>query len=285
MINEAVNKSGVARKEVRLRNHTLRAAASAPHLTGEERRIKQKRTEVKSIPFSGLLTNKLLAALPGEEFARLLPYLEPVYLSRGDYLYGPGDEIDYCYLLESAVISQIHLLEDGNTTEVALIGNEGMTGLSAIFDAPVPPYWSETLIAGSALRIRAELLKEEFNRHQALQRLLLAYTSERLAHLSQRAVCNGRHPLAGRLCGWLLMINDRAGNNQLALTHEEIARHLGTRRASISVAATQLRERQLISYNRGKLCILDRPTLEAFACECYQTLTRQPVNVKYGSDR
>ncbi len=107
--------------------------------------------------------------------------------------------------------------------------------------------------------------------------LLIRVTA--LAHLSQRAVCNGRHTLAERLRSWLLMIDDRVGNGQLVLTHEEMARHLGTRRAGVSVVATQLRKKRIISYNRGKLCILDREMLEDFACECYRTLVRQPAEV------
>ena len=285
MINETVNKSGETHKEARTQHRAPYVAASPHDLMRQEPGITQKRREIKSIPFSGLLTNKLLAGLPGEDFARLLPHLEPVSLSYGDYLYEMGETVDYCYLPESAVVSQIHLLEDGSTTEVALVGNEGMVGLSAIFGAAAPAYWSETLVAGSALRIRAGVLKEEFGRGQAWQRLLLAYTSARLAHLSQRAICNGRHSLAGRLCSWLLMIDDRMENGQLVLTHEEMARHLGTRRASVSVVATELRKRGAISYNRGKLCILDRQLLEAFACECYRALARQPVDVRSGSNR
>lgn len=275
-MNQTVNKSDMVRKGARPGNgNAPYVAAQAQYLTGRGGGIDQKRNEIKSIPFSGLLTNKLLVKITGEDFARLLPHLEPVSLSYGNYLYRAGEEVDYCYLLESAVISQIHLLEDGGTTEVALVGSEGMTGLSAIFGADAPAYWSEVLVAGSALRIRPEVLREEFRRGEAVQRVLLSYTSERLAHLSQRAVCNGRHTLAGRICTWLLMIDDRVKGGQLALTHEEMARHLGTRRASVSVVATQLKDRNVISYNRGKVHILNREMLEALACECYGALTRR----------
>lgn len=278
-MNEAINKSSAVSKQSRTSPHATLARdtkAEAPAL---------RRSEIKTIPFTGLLTNKLLASLPGEEFARLLPYLEPVALSFGDYIYTPEDKVDYCYLLESAVVSQIHLLADGATTEVALIGNEGMVGLSTVFGAPPPSHWSETLIAGSALRIRAEVLKEEFGRGDVLQRLLFSYMSERLAHISQRAVCNGRHTLAERLCSWLLMINDRVENGRLMLTHEEMARHLGARRAGVSVVATQLRERRIISYNRGKVSILNREMLEASACECYRALARKPKIAGNGSNK
>jgi CRP-like cAMP-binding protein len=232
------------------------------------------RPQIKSIPFMGLLTNKLLTKLSGEEFARLLPYLEPVSLAAHDYVYGLGNKVDFIYFPETVVISQIHLLEDGNTTEVALVGYEGVTGLSALFGAPATNYWSQVIIAGSALRVRAEFLTEEFSRGQSLQSLLLGYTGERIAQISQRAVCNGRHPLSGRLASWLLMLHDRARENQLKLTHEEIARHLGARRASISVAATALRNNGIIGYNRGNIRVLDRQALMYNACECYRTLNR-----------
>lgn len=271
-MNEAINKSGLTDKNARAGAHL----APAPPVRGSMPRagINQEQKEIKSIPFSGLLTNRLLARLPGEDFARLLPYMEPVSLAAGHYVYGMGNGVDYIYFPETTVISHIHLLEDGNTTEVALIGKEGMVGLSALFNAPLTNYWSQVLVAGSALRVRAQVLTEDFSRAQALQKVVLSYASARIAQISQRAVCNGRHTLSGRLAAWLLMIHDRAGDRQLLLTHEEIARHMGARRASISVSATLLRERKVISYNRGHIRILDRQALLDSACECYQTLAR-----------
>lgn len=269
MINQVVKRSGSATKTARL-SSASRATAAVEVL--EEERTLQSASSVKSIPFGVLQANKLLAALPGEDFARLLPHIERVSFSSGEYVYGFGDHVDLIYFPETAVISQIQLLEDGNTSEVALVGNEGMIGLTAIFGAPPANYWSQTIVAGSALRTRAELILEEFHRNQSMQKLVLYYTSKRIAQLSQRAVCNGRHTLSGRLCSWLLMVHDRAGAGQLMLTHEEIARHLGARRASISVTATLLRDRGIIGYNRGHMRILDREGLLASACECYSAL-------------
>jgi CRP-like cAMP-binding protein len=273
-MNEAINNRVLSTKETRPAHHGPGALAS-PQLTTETLdNNKHRRAEAKVVPFSGLLTNKLLARLPGEEFARLLPYMKPVSLDAGEYVYGLGDKVEYIYFPETVVISHIHLLEDGNTTEVALIGNEGLVGLSALFGAPSTNYWSQVIVEGTALRVRVEVLKEDFNRGQSMQRLMLSYTSQRIAQISQRAVCNGRHTLSGRLASWLLMIHDRAGEGALRLTHEEIARHLGARRASISVAATILRDRGIISYNRGNIKILDRQLLLNNACECYRTLAR-----------
>ncbi|MGB9178628.1 MAG: Crp/Fnr family transcriptional regulator [Pyrinomonadaceae bacterium] len=230
---------------------------------------------IKPVPFNGLLTNKLLTLLPGEDFARLLRHLEPVSLSCGENLYGFEEGIDEVYFPESAVISHLYILEDGSTTEAALIGKEGITGLSAIFASTAPAHFTQVVITGTALRMSAEILKQEFARGGAMQRLLLAYAGARIAHLSQRAVCNGRHTVVERLCSWLLMIHDRAGDDQLSLTHEQIARHLGTRRAGVSEAATSLRDKQIITYSRGQIRIADRQALETAACECYRTLSRQ----------
>lgn len=253
-------------------------AAAHPHPLAEET-FSMSRTHkfIKPVPFNGLLTNKLLTALPGEDFARLLPHLEPVSLSCGDDIYGFEEGIDEIYFPENAVISHLYILEDGSTTESALIGKEGMTGLSAIFASPAPTHFTQVIISGTALRMSAEILKQEFERGGAIQRLLLAYTSTRIAQLSQRAVCNGRHAVRERLCNWLLMIHDRVGDDQFALTHEQIARHLGTRRAGISEAATSLRDKQVITYSRGQMRIVDRQALEMFACECYPTLCQQTL--------
>lgn len=281
-MSELIDKSYAARKEARI-NHRADILGGGTHLPVRAPETRRRLREVRPTPFTGLLTNRLLASLPGEDLARLLPYLESVALSTGDYIYGAGDEVEHCYFLETAVISQIHLLEDGNMTEVALIGNEGMTGLSAVYGISSLSYWSEVLVAGTALMIHVEAVMREFHRGAALQRLMLAYTSARLAQLSQRAVCNGRHALMERLCTWLLTIDARVDGDQLMLTHEQIARHLGARRASISVAATHLKDTGIITYNRGRIRILDREALKAYGCECYRTLHHLVAEGRPGS--
>jgi CRP-like cAMP-binding protein len=277
MINGSENNNGFARESVRLgwRNGDKTSVASLG--MEETRDIRLESHAVKPGTFNGLLTNKILTELPGEEFARLLPYLEPVSLTCGEDLYGFGEVIRYVFFPETAVISHIHVLEDGSTTEGAMIGREGITGLSAIFAAPPAIYWTQVTLSGSALRISAEVLQQEFARAGALQRLLLSYASARISQLSQRAVCNGRHTVGERLSSWLLMIHDRVGDNQMSLTHEQIAHHLGTRRAGITTAATALRDAQIIGYSRGQISILDRKTLEDTACECYRALNRQTL--------
>ena len=279
MMNRPESKNNFTLKDVPPRYRSTDAAADALPSMEESSGTGRAHKSIKPLPFNGLLTNKLLTALPGEDFARLLPYLEPVSISGGQDLYGFGEPIRDVYFPESAVISQLYILEDGSTAEAALIGKEGLTGLSAIFASPAPPCCTQAIIPGTALRMGVEVLRQEFARGQGMQRLLLSHTSARIAQLSQRAVCNGRHTVIERLCSWLLMLHDRVGDDQLPLTHEQIASHLGARRAGITEAATALRDGQLIKYSRGQIRIIDRRGLERAACECYRTLSQQNLTL------
>jgi CRP-like cAMP-binding protein len=226
----------------------------------------------RKIPFDGLLTNKLLTALPGQDLARLLSYFESVSLEAGRNVYELGEEVNFVYFPETAIVSNFHSLEDGTTTEAAVIGNEGLVGVSAILDSRAPSYWTQVTIGGSAVRCSREIIKQEFVRSSAMQEVLLKYMNVLLSQLSQRAVCNGSHHLDRRLSTWLLMIHDRANGDPLSLTHEQIAEHLGTRRAGITGVCNSLRSSGAIRYSRGQMTILDRSILETAACECYETL-------------
>lgn len=271
-MNEPESKNDFARKDAPAR-YSGASVTAGPRLVVEETsRVRGAHKLVKPFPFSGLLTNKLLTQLPGEDFARLLPQLEPVSLSCGEDLYGRLESIHHVYFPETAVISHLYFLEDGSMTSAAIIGREGLVGLSRIFDAPPPSHLTQVTIGGSALRVETEVVKNEFVRGGEMQRLLLGYTGARLTQLSQRAVCNGRHKLDERLCTWMLMIQDRVGEEQLPLTHEEIAHHLGARRAGITTSCNVLRDTGAINYHRGMIRILDRQKLEAAACECYRAL-------------
>jgi CRP-like cAMP-binding protein len=223
----------------------------------------------RRIQFNGRLTNRILATLPGSDFARLLPHMEAVSLAASQTIYGFGENVNFAYFPETAVITHLYVLEDGSTTAAALIGNEGMIGLSAVFAAAPQSYATQITIAGEALRIDIETLRQEFIRGGAIQQALLKYTTARLAQLSQKAVCNGRHRLDERLCTWLLMVHDRAGQNHLCLTHEQIAHQLGARRAGVTDACNVLRKNGAIHYRRGAIRISDRLLLETAACECY----------------
>lgn len=265
--------SGGASRRVSERPLLARPAVAAGGSSAAEVAPKRHaQTAAPRVSFGGLLTNRLLTALPEEDFARLLPHLEPVTLRAGENVTSYGERIHFAYFPETAVLSHIYVLEDGGMAEAALIGREGMAGLSAVFGSAPPIYSTQVTVAGSALRVRIDALRREFQRGAALQRLLLAYAGMRVLHVSQRAVCNGRHTVERRLNSWLLMVHDRTGDVQLPLTHEQIAAHLGARRAGITSAAMTLRDRGVVSYTRGHIHILDRRALEESACECYRVL-------------
>ena len=212
--------------------------------------------------------NRLLAALPREEYARLAPRLEPVALELSRVLFRPEEEISHVYFPAKAIVSLLTDLEDGTGMEVGLVGWEGMVGVSAVLGG------SETKVAtvqgaGEALRLRVEALREEFGRGGVLQAQLLRYTHALMTQISQTVVCNVRHNLDGRLARWLLMYHDRRESDEFSLTHEFMANMLGVRRAGVTEVATRLKERGFIRYSRGHIAILDRAGLEQFACECY----------------
>ena len=223
-------------------------------------------------PFTGLLTNRLLSSLPGAEFTEMLPYLEPTSFRTGEFICEQGQEMTYIYFPETVVISQLCYLGDGSSTGVAIIGKDGLLGLSSILQNKSAQHWAMATIGGSALRIRADGMRREFTRGGAVQNVILNYAHARLQQVSQKAVCNSRHRLEERLCTWLLMIQDRTANSHLPLTHEVISQHLGTRRAGVTNFCNVLRDNGVIAYHRALITILDRDALQKSACECYGKL-------------
>lgn len=237
------------------------------------------RAAARTVAFDGLLTNKILTGLPGADFARLLPHLEPIEVASDENLYSFGTPPEFVCFPENAIVSHLYILSDGGTIETDMVGREGLLGLSAVFNSHPPERWTKVIIGGRALRVRAEVMRQEFSLCGGLQQALLTYASARLAHTAQRAVCNGLHTVEQRLCSWLLMLHDRAGDERLPLTHERIARQLGTRRAGITELATSLRARGHISYSRGLIRIVNREGLETAACECYRLQGRLRARV------
>ncbi|HEX8145473.1 MAG TPA: Crp/Fnr family transcriptional regulator [Pyrinomonadaceae bacterium] len=212
--------------------------------------------------------NRLLAALPREEYERLAPALEEVSLSLSQILFRPGDEIGHAYFPTTSIVSLLTDLEDGSGMEVGLVGREGLVGISVILGG------SETKVAtvqaeGRALKIRVDALREEFERGGALQNGLLRYTHALMTQISQSVVCNVRHPLPGRLARWLLMYHDRLGRDDFSLTHEFMANMLGVRRAGVSDVAYELQKMGFINYQRGHVRVINRKGMEEYACECY----------------
>lgn len=213
--------------------------------------------------------NHLLAALLDAEFDRLSPYLELVPMRLGDVLCETSARLDYVYFPTTAIISLHYLLENGGSSEIAGVGNEGMLGVSMFMGGGSTPSRAVVQSSGAGYRLPVRVLMEEFNRSGPVMRLLLRYTQALLTHMSQTAVCNRHHSVEQQLCRWLLLTLDRIGSNELTMTQELIANMLGVRREGVTEAAGRLQGHQYISYRRGHITVLDRNGLEASVCECY----------------
>ena len=220
--------------------------------------------------FSVPTDNRLIAALPRVELERLMPYLERVHLPRGEVLFEAGELIRYAHFPLNGVVSLLGMTEEGETVEVAMVGDEGMLGVPIILRAGITPHRCMVHIPADALRIRSEVLKLEFNRDGKLQDLLLRFTHAFIAQVSQSAICNRFHTVEARLGRWLLVIYDRVRRETFYLTQEFISHMLGTPRTVVTVAANKLQDAGFIRYRRGKITIRDREGLESAACECYR---------------
>jgi len=216
------------------------------------------------------LKNQLLAALPVAEYERLLPNLTHVSLSLKEILCQAGDQMKYAYFPLSGMISMLSILVDDASVEVGVIGHEGMLGLPIFLGSGIAPNQAIVQVADGAMRIKADILRAEFQRAGPLQALLLRYTQAFFTQVSQSAACNRLHTLDQRLCRWLLVVHDRMESDHFLLTQEFISHMLGMRRSGVSEAANILQQAGLIHYSHGKIHILDRPGLESASCECYQ---------------
>lgn len=219
--------------------------------------------------------NRILNSLTRLEYERLTPHLEPVNLSRGEVLCRPDEPITHVYFPNRGTVSIVSVFEDGESVEVAMVGNEGMFGISVFLGSIATPLEAVVQLPGNSLRMRAGVLKREFKRCGQLQDLLLRYTQAFITQVAQTAACNRAHPMEGRLARWLLMCQDRSPSQELKLTHEFIATMLGARRAGVTEAAGLLKQMGLISYHRGQITINDRQGLEAFSCECYPLVKKE----------
>jgi CRP-like cAMP-binding protein len=216
--------------------------------------------------------NHLLAALPAPEFQRLHPHLELVTLPLGEVLYESGDQLQHVYFPVVSIISLLYVMADGASAEIAVVGNEGIIGIALFMGGETMPNRAVVQSAGHAYKLRGQVLKEEFNRAGDLQHLLLRYTQALLTQMSQTAVCNRHHSVDQQLCRWLLLSLDRLASNELTMTQELIANMLGVRREGVTEAAGKLQSAGLIHYSREHITVIDRPRLEARACECYQVV-------------
>lgn len=216
--------------------------------------------------------NRLLAALPAEDYKRLLPELLPVKFSLGDIIYESQGVMEYVYFPVSSHISLLYTMKDGSTAEVGLVGNEGLVGIALFMGGDTTPNRAIVQGAGRAFKMKASVLQEEFKRGGALQILLLRYTQALITQISQTAVCNRLHTTEQRLCRWMLMTHDRTQSDELEMTHEFISNMLGIQREAVSLVAQRLREKGAINYTRGRIRIIDRGILEECSCECYQVV-------------
>jgi CRP-like cAMP-binding protein len=219
--------------------------------------------------------NHLLAALPAADHERLLPHLEPVTLPLGLVIFESGTKLRHLYFPASGIVSLLYATESGASTEIAVIGNEGVVGIALFMGGESTPSRAVVQSAGHGFRLRAAVLKTEFERGGALQHLLLRYTQALIAQMTQTAVCNRHHSVDQQLCRWLLLSLDRLSSNELKMTQELIANMLGVRREGVTEAAGKLQDAALIRYSRGRITVVDRPKLEQRACECYAVVKKE----------
>jgi CRP-like cAMP-binding protein len=216
--------------------------------------------------------NWLLAALPADAYAHCSPHLEPVPMPMGDVLHEPGHPMGYAFFPTTAILSLLNVMEDGAATGVAVIGCEGVVGVSLFMGEGISARRCVVHSAGHGFRMKAQCLRDEFDRAGPMQRWLLRYTQALLTQMAQTSVCNRHHSVDQQLCRWLLLNLDRLGSNKLEMTQELIAHILGVRREGVTEAAGHLQRAGLIEYHRGHITVLDRPGLEARTCECYGLL-------------
>lgn len=213
--------------------------------------------------------------MPKEEFERLLPHLEFVPMPLGEVLFESGGKLSHVYFPTTSIVSLLYVLEDGASAEIAVTGNEGIVGISLFMGGDTTPSRAVVQSAGHGYRLRADLLKAEFNRAGPVLRLLLRYTQALITQMTQTAVCNRHHDIEKQLCRWLLLSLDRLSSNSLTMTQELIANMLGVRREGVTEAAGKLQRAGLIHYSRGHIDVLDRPGLEQAVCECYGVVKQE----------
>lgn len=219
--------------------------------------------------------NLLLAALPETEWQRWLPELEAVDLPLGSVLYESGMTLGHVFFPTTAIVSLLYVMEDGASAEIAVVGREGIVGVSLFMGGESTPSRAVVQSAGKGFRLRAAVLKDEFKRSSPVLHLLLRYTQALITQMSQTAVCNRHHSLDQQLCRWLLLSLDRLDGDELLMTQELIANMLGVRREGVTEAALKLQKAGLIRYARGHITALDRQGLEARSCECYAVVKKE----------
>ena len=219
--------------------------------------------------------NHLLAALPTAEWERWAPMLERVAMPLGQVVYESGRTLSHVVFPTTAIVSLLYVMENGASAEIAVVGHEGVVGISLFMGGESTPSRGVVQSAGEGFRLRAAAIKDEFNRSHPVMHLLLRYTQALITQMAQTAVCNRHHSLDQQLCRWLLLSLDRLPGNDLVMTQELIANMLGVRREGVTEGALKLQKAGLIRYARGHITVLDRPGLEARTCECYAVVKKE----------
>ena len=219
--------------------------------------------------------NHLLAALPDAEWQRWLPQLERVEMPLGQVLYESGGTLSHVYFPTTAIVSLLYVMENGASAEIAVVGNEGIVGISLFMGGDSTSSRARVQSAGGAFRLTAQLMKEEFNRAGPVLHLLLRYTQALITQMVQTAACNRHHSLDQQLCRWLLLSLDRLQGTEMVMTQELIANMLGVPRQGATESALQLHNAGLIDYTRGRIQVLDREGLEKRTCECYAVVKKE----------
>jgi CRP-like cAMP-binding protein len=225
--------------------------------------------------YQGLKRNHLLASLPDAEWKRWAPMLERIDMPLGHVLYESGATLGYVYFPLTSIVSLLYVMENGASAEIAVVGNEGLVGVSLFMGGESTPSRAVVQSAGQGCRLKAQTMKAEFDRAGPVLHLLLRYTQALLTQMAQTAVCNRHHSLDQQLCRWLLLSLDRLQGDELVMTQELIANMLGVRREGVTEGALKLQKAGLIKYARGHITILDRMGLEQRTCECYAVVKRE----------
>ncbi len=227
------------------------------------------------MPLPDTPCNHLLASLPPTELARWAPLLQATEMPLGQVLYESGCTLEHVYFPTTAIVSLLYVMENGASAEIAIVGNEGLVGISLFMGGGSTPSRAVVQSAGQGLRLPAQAMKDEFNRAGPVMHLMLRYTQALITQMAQTAVCNRHHTLDQQLCRWLLLSLDRLPGTELQMTQELIANMLGVRREGVTAAAHSLQQAGLIRYARGRISVLDRPALEQRTCECYAVVKRE----------
>ena len=223
--------------------------------------------------------NRLLAALSSAELKRIRRHLEPYDMELGQVVYESGRHLEHVYFPTNCIVSLLYVLESGASAEIAVVGNEGVVGVSIFMGGETTPSRAVVQSAGCAYRLPQKLMMSEFNRGGGMQHLMLRYTQALITQMAQTAVCNRHHSVDQQLCRWLLLSIDRLAAPELTMTQELIANMLGVRREGVTEAAGKLQKSGVISYRRGHIKVLDRHRLEGMSCECYDVVRRETARL------